>query len=69
MAFSCRQITLVGSATAVPVLVQGTTGTKFLVIAGNLQDPLPITIKNEDASAVVYVGGPDCSATKGQSIA
>jgi hypothetical protein len=69
VAFSCRQITLVAS-TATPCLVAGTgTGTTFVNIVGNLQDPLPVSIKNEDASAVVWWGGSDVSATKGQSIA
>ncbi len=70
MALSARQITLVGSAAAVPTLVKGSgTGTTFKNIVGNLQDPLPLEIKNEDATAVVWVGGSDCDATHGQSIA
>lgn len=68
MAFSARQITLVG-ATATPLLVQGKTGTEFENISGTVGDPVPVTIKNEDASAIVYVGGPDVDATHGQSIA
>lgn len=67
MAFSARQITLVAN-TITPTLVQGTTGTKFKNIVGTLQDPLPVSIKNEDATAVVYWGGSDVSATAGQSI-
>jgi hypothetical protein len=69
MAFSCRQLTLVAS-TPTPCLVQGSTGTKFPNITGQVGDPIPCTIKNEQAdTTVVYVGGPDVSATKGQSIA
>lgn len=67
MAFSARQITLVAS-TPTALLVQGTTTTKFINIQGSLTDPLPVTIKNEDASATVWIGGPDVSATKGQSL-
>ncbi len=68
MALSCRQITLVAT-TATPLLVQGTTGTKFNNIDGSITDPLPVIIKNEDASSLVYIGGSDVSTTKGQSIA
>jgi hypothetical protein len=67
MAFRARQITLVAS-TATPCLVVGTTGTHFPNIAGSVTDELPCTIKNEDLSAIVYVGGPDVSSTAGQSI-
>lgn len=67
MPFSARQITLVAS-TATPLLVQGTTGTKFNNVEGMVSDPLPIQIKNEDATAVVWIGGSDVSATKGQSL-
>ena len=66
---SARQLTLVAN-TATPALVFGDgTGTTFKNINGTLQDPIPVIIKNEDATAIVYVGGPDVSATKGQSIA
>ncbi len=69
MALSARQITLVASAAAVPTLVKGSgTGTTFKSIVGSVQDPLPVEIKNEDATAIVWVGGPDCDATHGSSI-
>jgi hypothetical protein len=69
MPFSARQITLVTS-TATPLLVKGTTGTQFPNITGSVTDPIPVTIKNESASGgtVVYIGGPDVSATAGQSL-
>lgn len=68
MALSARQITLSASTiTALLVLGDG-TGTTFKTITGHLQDPVPVTIKNEDAAAIVWVGGPDVSATKGQSV-
>lgn len=67
MPFRARQIAT--STTAVPLLVQGTSGTSFPNILGSLQDPVPVTIKNESATQIVYVGGPDVSATLGQSIA
>jgi hypothetical protein len=68
VALSARQITLVAS-TATPLLVAGTgTGTTFRNTAGNVQDPLPIQVKNEDAAAVVWIGGPDVNATHGQSL-
>jgi hypothetical protein len=63
MAFSCRQITLVGS-TATPILVQGTSGTKFENITGSVQDPLPVYISVPTGSTV-YLGGSDVSATTG----
>lgn len=34
----------------------------------SLQDPLPVEIKNEDTTAVVWWGGPDVTSIKGQSI-
>lgn len=69
MALSARQITLVAS-TITPALVSGTgSGTTFKNINGTIQDPIPVIIKNEDATAIVYIGGPDVSATNGQSIA
>lgn len=68
MAFSARQITLLGS-TAAPVLVKGVTGSQFKNIIGTLQDTLPVIIKNEDATAIVYWGGSDVDDTHGQSIA
>lgn len=67
MGFAARQITLVAS-TATPLLVQGTTGTKFSQLVGSVTGPVPCQIKNEDASAVVWIGGSDVSATKGQSL-
>jgi len=65
MALSCRQINV---STAVPLLVQGLgTGTTFKNISGTVTDPLPISIKNE-GTTIVYLGGPDVSATNGQSL-
>lgn len=65
MALSARQITLVTS-TATPLLVKGTgSGTTFKSIIGNIQDPIPIVIVNEDAAITVRIGGSDVSATKG----
>jgi len=70
MAFRARQITLVTS-TATPLLVQGTAGTDFPNISGNLTDPVPCRIKNEAAAGgtVVYIGGSDVSASNGTSLA
>jgi hypothetical protein len=69
MAFASRQTTLVAS-TPTALLVSGTgTGFTFKRIQGTLQDPLPVIIKNEDAAATVWIGGPDVSATQGQSLA
>jgi hypothetical protein len=69
MALSSRQITLVTS-TATPLLVQGSgSGTTFKNISGTTVDPLPVSLKNEDASVVIWIGGPDVSATAGQSLA
>jgi hypothetical protein len=62
MALNTQQITLVAS-TATPLLVVGSTGTDFLNITGNLQDPLPCTFMV--ASGTVYWGGPNVSATNG----
>ena len=50
------------------MLVQGTTGTKFINIDGSTTDPVPVTIKNEDGSITIYIGGSDVSSTKGQSL-
>lgn len=65
MAF--KAIQLVAGA-AQPALVLGTGAGQFKNIQGSLQDPLPVSIKNEDPTAVMWWGGPDVSATKGQSI-
>lgn len=69
MALSARQITFVAS-TPTPLLVFGTgSGSTFKSIAGTVQDPLPVQIKNEDPSTTIWIGGPDVSATNGQSLA
>lgn len=65
MAFKAIQLTT-GAAQA--ALVKGSGAGQFLNVAGTLQDPLPVSIKNEDATNPMYWGGPDVSATKGQSI-
>jgi hypothetical protein len=64
-----RQITLVGS-TITPLIVAGAalTGTTFVNVNGSTQDPLPCRLRNADAAAVVWIGGPDVSATKGTSL-
>lgn len=62
MAFNSAQITLVAN-TATPLLVQGTTGTKFQNISGTVQDPLPIMFSI--ATGTVYWGGPNVSNTNG----
>jgi hypothetical protein len=68
MAISSRQKALTAS-TAQACLVAGTgSGFTFKNIHGTLQDPIPVSIKNEDASAVVYWGGSDVDSTHGQSI-
>lgn len=67
MPLRARQITLVAS-TATPLLVKGTTGTKFPNIAGTVSDPIPIQLRNEDAAAIIWIGGPDVDATHGQSL-
>lgn len=70
MAFRSVQLTLVAS-TPTPCLVLGTpseSNTVFGNIKGTLQDPVPVIIKNEDAAAIVWWGGPSVSATYGQSI-
>lgn len=56
------------ASTATPLLVKGTAGTDFPQITGSVSGPIPCQIKNEDASAVVWIGGPDVSATDGQSL-
>lgn len=66
MGFKAIQLT---AGAAQPVLVQGTGAGQFKNIQGTNTDPLPVSIKNEDASATMWWGGSDVSATKGQSIA
>lgn len=68
MALKARQITLVTS-TATPLVVKGSTGTQFVNAFGGVQDPIPYSIKNEDAAITVWIGGPDVDATHGQSLA
>lgn len=68
MALSARQITL-AATTATPLIVKGDgTGTTFKNTQGSLQDPIPVEIRNEDGAAIVFIGGPDVSNTKGQQL-
>lgn len=67
MAFKSQQITLVTS-TITPLLVQGSSGTKFTQINGTVQDPLPVLIRNLDAAVTIWIGGPDVSATNGYEL-
>jgi hypothetical protein len=62
MPFNTAQITLVAS-TITPLLVQGTTGTKFNNIVGSVSDPLPVQFMI--TSGTVYWGGPNVSASNG----
>jgi hypothetical protein len=64
VAFQTAQITLVGSATAVPALVQGSSAGQFTRITGNLQDPLPVQIIQLTGTQT-YWGGPGVTATTG----
>jgi hypothetical protein len=40
----------------------------FSNIVGHVQDTIPVQVKNEDSSAIVWLGGPDVSTTNGQSL-
>lgn len=40
----------------------------FPNLIGSIQDPTPLVLKNEDAAVTIWIGGPDVSATKGQSL-
>jgi hypothetical protein len=63
MAFKAVQITLVAN-TATPLLVQGTTGTRFLEpFNGTVSDPIPCQFMV--TSGTVFWGGPDVDATHG----
>src|SRR5215467_6716090 len=68
MGLSARQITLVTSTATALLVVGSGSGTTFKNISGTTQDPLPVSVKNEDASIVVWLGGSDVSATNGQSL-
>ena len=68
MALLSRHI-VTSHTTAAPVLVQGTTGTKFPIIVGSLQDPLPIILQNLDAAINIFIGGPDVSSSNGYALA
>ncbi len=55
-------------------LVQNTAtnlvpSSSFPNLIGSIQDPTPLVLKNEDAAAVIWIGGPDVSASKGLSLA
>ena len=63
MTIKARQFSLAAS-TATALLPPAT----FSNLAGATQDPLPVVVKNEDASATMWIGGPDVSATNGQSL-
>lgn len=68
MALKAVQLTLVTS-TPTPLLVKGSGDGQFANVNGNIQDPLPIIIVNEDAAITIRIGGPDVSATKGIPLA
>jgi hypothetical protein len=68
MGFKAIQLTLLAS-TPTATIVKGSGATQFLNAFGSNSDPVPVSIKNEDASAVVWWGGPNVDATHGQSIA
>jgi hypothetical protein len=40
----------------------------FTNLTFGLMDSLPVSIKNEDTTAVIWIGGPDVSNTQGQSL-
>lgn len=64
MAFASQQITLVGS-TATPLLVQGTTGTKFPnVPTASVQDPISVWLLNP-STTTTYIGGPGVTNSNG----
>lgn len=68
MAFSSKQITLVTS-TITPLLVKGSgSGTTFKNITGSLSDPLPVLVRNLDATVTIWIGGSDVSATNGYEL-
>lgn len=68
MAFKVIQLTLTAD-TATPTLVQGSGDSQFRNISGQVNDPLSVSIKNEDDAAIVWWGGPDVTDTTGQSLA
>lgn len=69
MPFSARQTTLVPT-TPTNLLPRGDgTGFTFKNTQGHTSDPLPVSIKNEDPSATLWIGGPDVSDATGQSYA
>lgn len=68
MAFKAYQITP-DAATATPVIVVGTGDGQIVNWPGSVSQMIPVSIKNEDASALIYWGGPDVDDTHGQSIA
>lgn len=63
MTIKARQFALVAS-TATALL----PSTSFSNLKGAVQDPIPVVIKNEDASVTIWIGGPDVDATHGQSL-
>lgn len=69
MAFNANQIT-VSNATPTALLVQGgtpqsPTAGSFYNITGSANDPLPVIIKNTDASITVFIGGNQQTLTTG----
>jgi hypothetical protein len=65
MAFKSHQIQ-VSSTVPTPLVVKGDgTGTTFTTVGGATGDPTPFMFKNTDASATVWVGGPDVSSGNG----
>jgi hypothetical protein len=69
MALSARQITLPANTPTNLFVLGNGTGFTFKVTRGTVSDPMPVTVKNEDPSLILWIGGPDVSPTNGQSLA
>jgi hypothetical protein len=68
MAFKAIQLTLTAS-TATACIVVGSGAAQFPNgLNGAAYDPIPVSIKNEDAAATVWWGGSNVDSTHGQSI-
>jgi len=61
MALICVQFTLVEN-------VAKNLFTGFTNTVGSVQDPIPVIVKNEDATNTIWIAGQNVSSTTGQSL-
>ena len=64
MAFNSVQIAT-NSSTTTALFVQGSGAGKLLNLTGSVTDPVPLLVKNMDASITIYIGSSTVSSSTG----